>query len=62
MAAGDAEATLTSDREIVVTRVIDAPREMVFEAWTDPEQVVQWWGPFGFTTTIHEMEVRPGGA
>ena len=50
-----------ADREIVMTRVFDAPRELVFEAWTDPEQVVQWWGPFGFTTTIHEMEVRPGG-
>ncbi|HEV8575252.1 MAG TPA: SRPBCC family protein [Dehalococcoidia bacterium] len=61
MAAKDAEATLTSDREITVTRVLDAPCELVFEAWTDPEQVVQWWGPFGFTTTIHEMDVRPGG-
>jgi uncharacterized protein YndB with AHSA1/START domain len=57
---GEAAAT-TSDREIVITRVFDAPRELVFEAWTDPEQVVQWWGPHGFTTTIHEMDVRPGG-
>ena len=57
----ESEATATADREIVVTRVFDAPRELVFEAWTDPEQVVQWWGPFGFTTTIHEMDVRPGG-
>jgi uncharacterized protein YndB with AHSA1/START domain len=51
----------TSDREIVVTRVFDAPRNVVFEAFTDPEQVVKWWGPHGFTTTIHEMDVRPGG-
>src|SRR5438093_4346652 len=57
---GEAAAT-TSDREIVITRVLDAPRELVFEAWTDPEQVVQWWGPRGFTTTIHEVDVRPGG-
>jgi uncharacterized protein YndB with AHSA1/START domain len=57
---GEAAAT-TSDREIIITRVLDAPRELVFEAWTDPEQVVQWWGPRGFTTTIHEMDVRPGG-
>ncbi len=57
----ESEATAAADREIVVTRVFDAPRELVFEAWTDPEQVVQWWGPFGFTTTIHEMDVRPGG-
>jgi len=58
----ETKATATADREIVVTRVFDAPRELVFEAWTDPEQVVQWWGPFGFTTTtINEMDVRAGG-
>src|SRR5579871_3024258 len=51
----------TADREILVTRVFDAPRERVFEAWTDPKHVAQWWGPRGFTTTIHEMDVRPGG-
>ncbi len=51
----------TSDREIVITRVLDAPREKVFEAMIDPKQVVKWWGPNGFTTTIHEMDVRPGG-
>jgi uncharacterized protein YndB with AHSA1/START domain len=51
----------TSDRETVITRVFDAPRELVWNAWTDPQQVVQWWGPTGFTTTIHEMDVRPGG-
>ena len=48
-------------REIVITRVFDAPRELVWDAWTDPEQVVQWWGPKGFTTTIQEMNVTPGG-
>ena len=36
-------------------------RELVFQAWTDPEHIVQWWGPDGFRTTIHEMDVRPGG-
>jgi uncharacterized protein YndB with AHSA1/START domain len=51
-----------ADREIVISRVFDAPREVVWDAWTDPKQVVQWWGPRGFTTTIHEMDVRPGGA
>jgi uncharacterized protein YndB with AHSA1/START domain len=61
MAASDGKARTTSDREIVVSRVFDAPRELVFDAWTDPEQVVQWWGPHGFTTTIQEMDVRPGG-
>ena len=43
------------------SRLLDAPRDLVFDAWTDPEQVVQWWGPRGFTTTTHEMEVKPGG-
>ena len=52
---------LAAEREIFITRVFDAPREIVWNAWTDPKQVVQWWGPRGFTTTIHEMEVRPGG-
>jgi uncharacterized protein YndB with AHSA1/START domain len=54
--AGDASA-----REIVLSRVFDAPRELVFKVWTEPEHVVHWWGPNGFTTTIHEMDVRPGG-
>ena len=48
-------------REIVITRVFDAPRERVFEMWTDPKHLVHWWGPRGFTTTIQEMDVRPGG-
>jgi uncharacterized protein YndB with AHSA1/START domain len=54
-------ATALAEREIVISRVFDAPREMVWDAWTDPKQVVKWWGPRGFTTTIHEMDVRPGG-
>jgi uncharacterized protein YndB with AHSA1/START domain len=59
--AKSSPATATPDREIVVSRLFDAPRELVWAAWTDPEQVVEWWGPKGFTTTIHEMDVRPGG-
>jgi uncharacterized protein YndB with AHSA1/START domain len=51
-----------SDREIITARVFDAPREFVWKAWTEPEHIAQWWGPIGFTTTIHEMDVRPGGA
>jgi uncharacterized protein YndB with AHSA1/START domain len=51
----------TSDREVIFTRVFDAPRELVWEAFTDPQQVVKWWGPTGFTTTNHAMDVRPGG-
>jgi uncharacterized protein YndB with AHSA1/START domain len=44
--------TNTADREIVISRVFDAPRELVWEAWTDPKHVVHWWGPNGFSTTI----------
>src|SRR5882762_8072786 len=51
----------TADRELVVTRLLNAPRELVFKVWTDPRHVAQWWGPNGFTNTIHEMEVKPGG-
>jgi uncharacterized protein YndB with AHSA1/START domain len=50
-----------SDREIIITRVFDAPRELVWQAMTDPLRVVHWWGPRGFSTTIETMEVRPGG-
>jgi uncharacterized protein YndB with AHSA1/START domain len=58
---GPPRASSTSDREIVVSRLFDAPRELVFSAWTDRQHVAQWWGPNGFTTTVHEMDVRPGG-
>jgi uncharacterized protein YndB with AHSA1/START domain len=52
----------SDDREIVITRTFDAPRELAWQAMTDPKHVVQWWGPRGFTTTIEQMDVRPGGA
>jgi len=48
-------------QEIVMTCVFDAPRELVFRAWTDPKDIDRWWGPDGFTTTTNEMDVRPGG-
>lgn len=50
-----------TDREIVVTRVIAAPRELVFRTFTDAEHVSKWWGPRGFRTTTHSQELRPGG-
>ncbi len=50
------------ERELVITRVFDAPRERVFDAWIDPEQLAQWWGPNGFTNPVCEIDVRPGGA
>ncbi|HVU16097.1 MAG TPA: SRPBCC family protein [Candidatus Didemnitutus sp.] len=51
----------TADREIVVTREYNAPRELLWEAWTNPEHVAQWWGPRGFSTQIETMDVRVGG-
>jgi uncharacterized protein YndB with AHSA1/START domain len=51
----------TSDREILISRLFDAPRDLVWLAMTDPKHVVHWWGPRGFTTTIEQMDVRPGG-
>ena len=59
--AGKNDAASTADREIAATRIFDAPRELVWKAWTDPKHVAQWWGPNGFTNTIHEMNVSPGG-
>lgn len=54
-------SSATADREIVITREFNASRELVWQAMTDPKHVVNWWGPRGFTTTIEEMDVRPGG-
>ena len=53
---------LQSDpRAIIGIREFDAPRELVFAAWTDPKHLAQWWGPNGFTTTTSRFEFRPGG-
>src|SRR3569833_162279 len=51
----------TTDRELLITRLFDAPVALVWEAWTDPAHIAQWWGPDGFTNTIHGMDLRPGG-
>ncbi|MFL6116263.1 MAG: SRPBCC domain-containing protein, partial [Catenulispora sp.] len=58
----DAPAQSTAaDREIVISRVIDAPRELVFEAFTEVRHLSRWWGPDGFTTTTRAFEFRVGG-
>ncbi len=49
-------------REVLLTRIIDAPRELVFEEWTNPKHMAVWWGPKYFTNPVCEMDVRPGGA
>ena len=53
--------TWALDREIVLVRVLDAPRDAVFAAWTDADSFCQWFGPEGFTCTVRQMDVRPGG-
>ena len=50
-----------SERELVTTHTFDAPRELVWRAWTDPELIPRWWGPRYLTTTVETMDVRPGG-
>ena len=57
----DPRRTWALDREIVLSRVIAAPRERVFEAWTDPKQIVQWFGPDGFKVETLECDIREGG-
>src|ERR1700709_960427 len=52
----------TSDRELVLTRLIDAPRAKVYQAWTNPELLRQWFAPLPWTTPKAELDVRPGGA
>ncbi|MGH8369981.1 MAG: SRPBCC family protein [Gammaproteobacteria bacterium] len=53
----------TSDleREVTLTRTLDAPRELVFKVWTDPQHLAQWWGPHGFTNPVCDVDLRPGG-
>jgi len=51
----------TDGREIIITRVVNAPRDVVYKAFTQPEHVAHWWGPAGFTIEIQEMDVRVGG-
>lgn len=58
---GSADQEWSLDREIVLARVFDAPRDLVFRAWTEMEHFARWFGPRGFTTTIREADVRVGG-
>lgn len=54
-------ATDTSGTEFVITRVLDAPRERVWQAFTESERLMHWWGPKGFATNHAEVDLRPGG-
>jgi uncharacterized protein YndB with AHSA1/START domain len=62
MPAGSSATTESAERELVITRVFDAPRSLVFKAWTQPEHMAKWFGPQGFTSTVLRNELRPGGA
>jgi uncharacterized protein YndB with AHSA1/START domain len=57
----DSSLLPTEERAIVATRLFKAPRELVWRMWTEPEHIARWWGPRGFTCTVREMDVRPGG-
>lgn len=48
-------------REILITRIFNAPRETVWKAWTEPEKVMNWWGPKGFTAPVIQIDLKPGG-
>src|SRR5258708_16516116 len=56
-----ASDTKTMTREVRLTRMIDAPRALVWAAWTEPKHMAQWWGPHHFSNPVCEMDVRPGG-
>ncbi|TGM58432.1 SRPBCC domain-containing protein [Leptospira adleri] len=51
----------TADRILILTRIFDAPKNLIFKLWTTPEHVARWWGPNGFTNPICEIDLRPGG-
>jgi uncharacterized protein YndB with AHSA1/START domain len=51
----------TGDQELVITRIFDAPRNRVWKAWTEPEHVMEWWGPKGFTAPVIKTDFRVGG-
>ena len=55
-------ATEPADRVLKIERVFDAPRSLVFKAWTESEHMARWWGPRGFTSTVLKNDLRPGGA
>ena len=61
MATADNAAT-TPDRDLILTRIIDAPPAKVFRAWTEPELLKQWFAPLPWTTPVAETDVRPGGS
>ena len=58
---GSSAARQPEEDELVIARIVDAPRELVFKAWTEPERAMRWWGPKGFTCPVCKIDLRPGG-
>ena len=61
MTAGDSARVSTEEQALVIERVFDAPRELVWQAWTEPEHFMRWYGPKGFTVPTCEIDFRVGG-
>jgi uncharacterized protein YndB with AHSA1/START domain len=62
MAASNSATQAPAQHELLITRIIDAPRALVFKVWSTPEHMVRWWGPKDFTAPSIKMDFRPGGA
>jgi uncharacterized protein YndB with AHSA1/START domain len=61
MEKGNETVTGAAVRDLVINRIFEAPRELVFKAWTDPKHMARWWGPKDFTNPVCEIDPRPGG-
>lgn len=61
-ASDTSSSSNSSERELIITRVFDAPPDLVWKAWTEPARVMKWFGPKGFTLPVCEMDLRTGGA
>jgi uncharacterized protein YndB with AHSA1/START domain len=60
-ASNAARRAESEEQALVITRFFDAPRDLVFKAWTEPERLMRWWGPKGFTSPVCKIDLRPGG-
>ncbi len=58
---GKSSEAQAAEPELVITRIFDAPRELVWKAWTDPQHLMRWWGPKNFTTPVAKIDLRVGG-
>lgn len=64
MTARSNSTVITKDRQkrqLIIERILEIPRALVWASWTQPEHIARWWGPAGWTTVVHEMDIRPGG-